>query len=107
VKVGIHASGPVVDPDTRDFQPEPERDSALQRYVEQWYPGLDPGRSTAISCLYDNTPSARFVIDRAGPITVAAGFSGQGFKFVPLVGELVRGLVTGSAKTPARFGFQR
>jgi sarcosine oxidase len=107
VKVGLHATGPEVDPDTRDFQPEPERDAALLRYVEQWYPGLDPSRSTAISCLYDNTPTSDFVIDRAGPVTVAAGFSGQGFKFVPLVGAFVRDLVTGAAKTPSRFGFRR
>ncbi|GAA1582404.1 MULTISPECIES: FAD-dependent oxidoreductase [Kribbella] len=106
VKVGLHATGPVVDPDTRDFQPEPSRDAQLLRYVEEWYPGLDPTRSTAISCLYDNTPTADFVIDRAGPVTVAAGFSGQGFKFVPLVGELVRDLVTGGRETPARFRFR-
>ena len=107
VKVGLHATGPVVDPDTRDFQPDPVRDAELLRYVEEWYPGLDPTRSTAISCLYDNTPTSDFVIDRAGPVTVAAGFSGQGFKFVPLVGVLVRELVTGGADTPARFRFQR
>ncbi|MET9268291.1 FAD-dependent oxidoreductase [Kribbella sp. NPDC003557] len=107
VKVGLHASGPEVDPDTRDFQPEPERDAALLRYVEEWYPGLDSGRSTAISCLYDNTPTSDFVIDRAGPVTVAAGFSGQGFKFVPLVGAFVRDLVTGAGKAPTRFGFQK
>lgn len=106
VKVGLHATGPEVDPDQRDFQPEPERDLALLQYVEQWFPGLDPQRSTAISCLYDNTPTSDFVIDRAGPITVAAGFSGQGFKFVPLVGAFVRDLVTGGAETPARFRFQ-
>ncbi|TDW95148.1 sarcosine oxidase [Kribbella pratensis] len=122
VKVGLHATGPEVDPDERDFQPEPERDSALLRYVEQWYPGLDPHRSTAISCLYDTTPTSDFVIDRAGPVTVAAGFSGQGFKFVPLVGAFVRDLVTGAAQKsgqnsgqksaqrsvqpPARFRFQ-
>ncbi|MGW7680403.1 FAD-dependent oxidoreductase [Kribbella sp. NPDC054772] len=107
VKVGLHASGPEVDPDTRDFRTEPQRDAELLRYVEQWYPGLDTDRSTAISCLYDNTPTSNFVIDRAGPITVAAGFSGQGFKFVPLVGALVRDLVTGGADAPARFRFQR
>ncbi|TDO56884.1 sarcosine oxidase [Kribbella sp. VKM Ac-2571] len=118
VKVGLHATGPEVDPDERDFQPEPERDSALLRYVEQWYPGLDPHRSAAISCLYDSTPTSDFVIDRAGPVTVAAGFSGQGFKFVPLVGAFVRDLVTGtaqksgqksaqkSAQPPVRFRFQ-
>ncbi|MFI5695639.1 FAD-dependent oxidoreductase [Kribbella sp. NPDC051586] len=107
VKVGLHASGPEVDPDTRDFRPEPERDSTLLRYVEQWYPGLDSARSAAISCLYDNTPSATFVIDRAGPITVAAGFSGQGFKLVPLVGAFIRDLVTGGPNTPTHFRFQR
>ncbi|MEV0287770.1 MULTISPECIES: FAD-dependent oxidoreductase [unclassified Kribbella] len=103
VKVGLHATGPEVDPDQRDFGAEPERDKQLVRYVEEWFPGLDLTRSTAISCLYDNTPTDNFVIDRVGPITVAAGFCGQGFKFVPLVGEFVRGLVTGEASVPSRF----
>ncbi|TCC57471.1 FAD-dependent oxidoreductase [Kribbella pittospori] len=103
VKVGLHGSGPVVDPDTRDFKPEPTRDAELIRHVEHWYPGLDTARSTTISCLYDNTASDTFVIDRAGPITVAVGFSGQGCKFVPLVGEFVRGLVTGATAVPSRF----
>ncbi|WP_350278116.1 FAD-dependent oxidoreductase [Kribbella sp. HUAS MG21] len=106
VKVGLHATGPEVDPDTRDFRPEPERDARLIRYVGQWYPGLDPHRSTAISCLYDSTATADFVIDRAGPVTVAAGFSGSGFKFVPLVGCFVRDLVTGGPRPPARFSFR-
>lgn len=103
VKVGLHGTGPVVDPDARDFAVEPERDAKLLRYVEEWFPGLDTGKSTAISCLYDNTPSDNFVIDRAGPITVAVGFCGQGFKFVPLIGNYVRDLVTGAAEIPARF----
>ncbi|MEI8407879.1 MULTISPECIES: FAD-dependent oxidoreductase [unclassified Kribbella] len=103
VKVGLHATGPAVDPDTRDFAVEPELDAQLLRYVEKWFPGLDPTRSTAISCLYDNTPTDNFVIDRVGPITVAAGFCGQGFKFVPLIGEYIRALVTGEASVPSRF----
>ncbi|WP_432876706.1 FAD-dependent oxidoreductase [Kribbella sp. CA-245084] len=103
IKVGLHATGPVVDPDNRDFAVEPERDAELLQYVEHWFPGLDTSRSTAISCLYDNTPSDNFVIDRAGPVTVAVGFCGQGFKFVPLVGAFVRDLVTGDAEIPNRF----
>ena len=82
---------------------EPERDAELLRYVEDWFPGLDAGKSTAISCLYDNTPSDNFVIDRAGPITVAVGFCGQGFKFVPLIGAFVRDLVLGERTVPSRF----
>jgi sarcosine oxidase len=103
VKVGLHGTGPEVDPDTRDFAVEPERDAQLLRYVEDWFPGLDTSRSTAISCLYDNTPTDSFVIDRVGPITVAVGFCGQGFKFVPLVGEYMRDLVIGEAVVPSRF----
>lgn len=103
VKVGMHQSGPEVDPDTRDFAVEPERDARLLRYVEDWFPGLGTGRSTAISCLYDTTPSGAFVIDRAGPITVAVGFCGEGFKFVPLIGAFVRDLVLGTASVPERF----
>jgi sarcosine oxidase len=103
VKVGLHGVGPVVDPDTRDFAVEPAADAELLRYVEEWFPALDAARSTAISCLYDNTPSDNFVIDRVGPITVAVGFCGQGFKFVPLIGEYVRELVTSGSSVPSRF----
>jgi sarcosine oxidase len=103
VKVGLHGTGTVVDPDTRDFAVEPARDARLLRYVEEWFPGLDTSRSTAISCLYDNTPTDNFVVDRVGPVTVAAGFCGQGFKFVPLIGEFVRDLVIGTASVPERF----
>jgi len=103
VKVGLHATGPLVDPDLRDFAIEPEADRELLRYVEEWFPGLDTAASTPISCVYDNTPSDDFVIDRIGPISLATGFCGQGFKFVPLVGEFVRDLVTGDGSAPQRF----
>ena len=94
-KVGLHAAGPVVDPDHRDFQPEPQRDEVLRAYVRSWFPGLDAERSTPLSCLYDNTANGDFVIDRFGPVTIATGFNGEGFKFVPVVGEMLRDLVQG------------
>jgi sarcosine oxidase len=107
VKVGLHASGPVVDPDRRDFRPEPLRDETLRDYVREWFPGLDPDRSIPISCLYDNTDNGDFVIDRFGPITVATGFNGEGFKFVPFVGELVRDLALDVADPPPMFTVAR
>lgn len=104
IKVGLHATGPVVDPDSRDFEIEPQADRELIHYVDEWFPGLDSHASRAISCLYDNTPSDDFVIDRVGPISVATGFCGQGFKFVPLIAEFLRDLVTGDGSAPARYG---
>lgn len=103
VKVGLHATGPEIDPDDRRDGLDPVADAELMRYVEEWLPGLDPARSTPIRCLYDNTPNDTFVIDRAGPVTVATGFCGQGFKFVPLVARYVTDLVTGDGGPPGNY----
>jgi sarcosine oxidase len=102
VKVGLHHSGPAVDPDRRP-PPDPGLEQAVVDYVRRWFPGLDADRSTPISCLYDNSPDEMFVVDRVGPVVVATGFSGEGFKFVPVIGELLRDLVTGAGVPPDRW----
>nr|BFF08962.1 hypothetical protein GCM10025699_02650 [Microbacterium flavescens] len=89
IKVGFHHVGPVVDPDDRPFRPEPALARALEGYVREWFPGLDPGPATPISCTYTSTDSEDFVLDRRGRIVVGAGFSGHGFKFTPAVGGVL------------------
>lgn len=105
VKVGFHGVGPVVDPDNRDFTAEPRQLAALQDYVREWIPGVDADVLTPISCTYATTPDSNFVIDRIGPVTVAAGFSGHGFKFVPAIGRLLADL-TLNKNAPALFSFR-
>ncbi|MBF4613999.1 FAD-dependent oxidoreductase [Curtobacterium sp. VKM Ac-1376] len=100
VKVGFHGTGPVVDPDHRDFSPVPAEAERLQAYVARYVPGVDATKPTFISCLYDNSPDEDFVVDRVGPLTVATGFSGHGFKFAPLLGEMLADLATGGAPHP-------
>ncbi|WP_439690030.1 FAD-dependent oxidoreductase [Curtobacterium sp. SP.BCp] len=100
VKVGFHGTGPVVDPDHRDSKPVPAEAERLQAYVARYVPGVDASRPTFISCLYDTTPDEDFVIDRRGPLTVATGFSGHGFKFAPLLGEMLADLALGGAPHP-------
>jgi len=50
------------------------------------------------ACMYTVTPDRNFVVGSvAGTdarVTVAAGFSGHGFKFVPVIGEIVADLAT-------------
>ncbi|MFJ4222538.1 FAD-dependent oxidoreductase [Curtobacterium luteum] len=106
VKVGFHGTGPVVDPDDRDFEPVPAEAERLQAYVARYVPGVDATEPTFISCLYDTTPDEDFVVDRRGPLTVATGFSGHGFKFAPLLGELVADLALGGDPLP-RFALAR
>lgn len=95
VKAGFHAVGPVVDPDRRDRGTDRAALSRLRQYAERWLPGVDHTRPTATTCLYTTTPDHDFVVDRSGPFTVLAGFSGHGFKFAPVIGEIAADLVDG------------
>jgi sarcosine oxidase len=56
---------------------------------------VDAGAPAATTCLYTLTADEDFVVDRVGPITVLAGFSGHGFKFASVIGELAADLVDG------------
>lgn len=107
VKAGWHGVGPVVDPDRRSFLPEPLQLAALQRYVREWLPGADADALEPVSCTYTTTADENFVLDRAGPVIVGAGFSGHGFKFTPSVGRILADLATDAASAPGLFAFAR
>ncbi len=103
VKAGWHGVGPVIDPDTRSYQPEPAQFAALQRYAREWLPGVDADRATPISCTYTTSPDSNFIVDRIGPVVVGAGFSGHGFKFTPVIGRMLADLVNETRAAPAIF----
>jgi sarcosine oxidase len=107
VKVGFHGAGPVVDPDRRDFRARPGLAAALGEYVRAWMPGLDPATAVPISCTYTTTPDEVFVLDRHGPLVVAAGFSGHGFKFVPAIGRVLADLALDGQRPDPSFSFRR
>ncbi|PYI38718.1 FAD-dependent oxidoreductase [Arthrobacter psychrolactophilus] len=95
IKIGWHGVGAVVDPDARDFAPEPTQMAALRRYAREWFPGLDADTFVPISCTYTSTTTGDFVLDRCGPLVVGAGFSGHGFKFTPAIGRILADLCEG------------
>ncbi|ACZ23347.1 glycine/D-amino acid oxidase, deaminating [Sanguibacter keddieii DSM 10542] len=100
IKVGFHGVGPRTDPDHRSFQPEQAQLDQLLDYVAEWVPGVDPSTAVPISCTYTTTPDHDFVLDRVGRVTVAAGFSGHGFKFAPSLGRVLRDLATEDVDGP-------
>jgi glycine/D-amino acid oxidase-like deaminating enzyme len=54
-------------------------------------------------CLYENSPDGHFIIDRvpAQPnVIFGGGFSGHGFKFASVVGEVLADMVTTGQATP-------
>lgn len=107
IKAGWHGVGPVVDPDKRDFLPEPKQLAALQDYARTWLPGVDADSFEAVSCTYTTTPDEDFVLDRIGPVVIGAGFSGHGFKFTPVVGRILADLATGNRPAPEIFRASR
>lgn len=86
LKVGEHATGPVVDPDHR-LPVDDARLRRLEDYVAEWLPGVQAGATTVDRCLYTMTPDESFVLERHGRVVVCSPCSGHGFKFVPVVGE--------------------
>ncbi|MFP3464968.1 FAD-dependent oxidoreductase [Leifsonia sp. SIMBA_070] len=103
VKVGFHGTGPEVDPDRRDRTIDPTRLGRLQEYVAGWVLGVDSTRPDGISCLYDSTEQEDFVLDRVGPVVIATGFSGHGFKFGPALGDILARLALHDEPAPPRF----
>ncbi len=106
VKVGFHGGGQVVDPDRRDYHSEPRQLAALREYVRQWLPGLDADDFDPISCTYTTTPDSNFVLDRHGPLVVATGFSGHGFKFTPAIGTILADLAVAGIRPDPRFSLR-
>lgn len=94
LKVGWHGSGDETDPDRRTFAYEPNQMDALRRYVREWLPAADPDQFVPISCTYTTTPTEDFILDRRGAVVVGAGFSGHGFKFAPVIGQILADLAT-------------
>jgi sarcosine oxidase len=103
VKVGLHHTGPLVDPDTRTFDVDGDMLARVVEYVERWLPGLVPEPQFPTTCLYTTTPDEDFVLDRRGPIVVGSPCSGHGFKFTPVVGRILADLADGLPGLGPRF----
>jgi sarcosine oxidase len=107
-KVALHHAGiPTGADDARDV--DAHAVAAIAEATHRWLPRFDPTPVRVETCVYDNTPDEDFVLDRRGRIVVGAGTSGHGFKFGPLLGEVLADLATGATPRIAldRFALDR
>ena len=72
-------------------------------YVEKYLPGLVPEPYAETTCLFTNTPTEDFIIDRVEGITILSPCSGHGAKFAPLIGQFAADLATGIGTVPDQF----
>lgn len=96
VKAAFHGFGDLTDAEQIDREVDPARDvEPIARAMEQWMPGAARSLREAKPCMYSLTPDEHFVIDYHpdhANLILCGGFSGHGFKFAPVVGEIAAGL---------------
>ena len=90
VKVGEHHRGATggeadVDPDVH-----PADLDNLRGFLRRRLPDADGDLASAVVCRYANTPDGHFALDAREPsLTVVSACSGHGFKFAPVIGEII------------------
>jgi sarcosine oxidase len=95
VKVAVHHEDTTTSPDTVDRTVYPEDLAPIQSFVREWLVGVEPVAVWSQVCLYTNTPDAHFVVGSlpgVPAVTVLGGFSGHGFKFAPVMGDVAADL---------------
>jgi len=90
------------DPDAISREPTHEDETPLRAFAERYLPA-GAGPTLALeTCLFEPSPDEHFLIGRhpdAESAIVGAGFSGHGFKFCSVVGEILADLaLTGSTR---------
>jgi len=91
-----HHRGERVDPDTVNRNPEPEDEELLRAFARRYFPEGEGPTLMLKACMFTNTPDRHFILDHhpAHPeISIAAGFSGHGYKFCSVIGEVMADLV--------------
>lgn len=112
VKVARHyGAAELLSPDGIDRVPTKADVEPVEAFLRQHMPVVGSLQHAEV-CLYTLTPDRHFIIDRHPEhpnVVVAAGFSGHGFKFAPVVGEVLADLVlTGVTDwNISRFSMQR
>jgi len=106
-KIAHHGRGAVTDPDRVERDPQPGDEKTFRPILSQILPAADGPLLSMKVCLYTNSPDGHFMIDRHPHherVTVACGFSGHGFKFASVVGEILADLaMNGRTPLPAAF----
>jgi sarcosine oxidase len=107
-----HHRDQAVDPDAYDRAVSAEDEALIRAALADHIPAANGRLIAAKTCLYTVTPDGDFLIDRlpgTPNIIVASPCSGHGFKFAPVIGEILADLATTGAThhDVARFSLGR
>ncbi|MCW2768329.1 MAG: Sarcosine oxidase [Nocardioides sp.] len=86
----------------QDGRVDPANRDRIVAYVERHLPGLVPEPYAETTCVFTNTPTEDFVLDRYDGITLVSPCSGHGAKFAPLIGSLAANAAAASSVEAGR-----
>ena len=99
VKIGVHGPGYSVLADAPRFPPGDDDEARCRDFLLHSLPALADAPLHALKmCVYTDTWDGNFLISRHPSVeglTVASGGSGHGFKFGPVLGQLIADAVEG------------
>jgi N-methyl-L-tryptophan oxidase len=98
IKIGRHDTGTEWRPGEAlaPFGQYPEDEGDLRRTLEAYFPSAAGKLLRSAVCKYEFTPDEHFIIDQHPKhpnVLLAGGFSGHGFKFSSVVGEILADMV--------------
>jgi glycine/D-amino acid oxidase-like deaminating enzyme len=92
-KVGIDDPIARFDPEQHDRAPVAEREREAVERVRLELPAFDATPIRSEVCAWTESDDDLFVLDRVGDVVFGCGDSGQGFKFLPMFGQVLSDLV--------------
>ncbi|MEM9952780.1 MAG: N-methyl-L-tryptophan oxidase [Chloroflexota bacterium] len=90
-----HHRDEMVDPDTVDRNVYAEDETLLRQFGERYFPDGAGETLDMKVCMFTNTADEHWImqtLDDAPQVSVAAGFSGHGFKMASVIGEIMADL---------------
>jgi sarcosine oxidase len=109
LKLALHFPGAeMTDPDAVNRNTKASDEKVLINFLNEFIPDGYVSTLVMKTCLYTNSPDQNFIIDFLSgfdkDVVFATGFSGHGFKFVSVVGEILADLaVNGTTSLPIDF----
>ena len=99
----------IIDPDRQNTDLSDLDEHALRYAISKYFPEANGKLLEYQTCMFTNTPDENFIIDRHpnySQVFIAGGFSGHGFKFTSVVGEIISEMILKS-KFPNELEFLR
>lgn len=95
-KIGrYHHRHEQVDPDTVGRDVTNDDEAVIREGLRRYFPDADGPTMALKTCLFTNSPDEHFIVDvlpGTPRVCVAAGFSGHGYKFCSVLGEIMADL---------------